>query len=132
MSTNLIGYELETYTFTIEKGKIKELALAIGDNQKEFLQGERIQPTFPTIIEFRLSQNPIPEQLGLREDKLLHGEQEYEYLGEIVPGDEITLKGNVEDYYIKSNKRFIVIKREFTNQIGELVLISRTTIIEME
>ncbi|NWQ43748.1 MaoC family dehydratase N-terminal domain-containing protein [Bacillus sp. EB106-08-02-XG196] len=131
MSTNLIGRELEPYSFPIEKGKIRELALAIDDNQNDFIQGERIQPTFPTVIEFRLSQNPIPKQLGLKEDKLLHGEQEYEYLGEIVPGDELTVKGIVEDHYIKSKKNFIVVKREFTNQNGELVLISRTTIIEM-
>ena len=54
MSTGLeekVGLKLETYTFRIEKGKIKELALAIGDLKEEYLNGESVPPSsFPYPI----------------------------------------------------------------------------------
>ena len=55
MSTGLeekVGMQLEAYTFRIEKGKIKELAQAIGDLKEEYLNGEAVPPTFPTVIDF--------------------------------------------------------------------------------
>jgi hypothetical protein len=125
-----IGFEFEPYTFKIEEGKIRELALAIGDNREDYITGSKVPPTFATVIEFRLSQNPIQDQLGLPPDKILHGEQEYEYVGNMRPGDEISVRGFVQDAYTKANMNFYVVKREFTNQHSKLVLLSTTTIIE--
>lgn len=133
MSTTLeekIGMKLEAYTFRIEKGKIRELALAIGDLQEEYLTGERILPTFPTVIDFWGGGASASDLLGLNVKKVLHGEQEYEYIGEIKPGDEITVSGVVENAYTKSAMNFVILKKEFVNQNGELVLISRSTVIE--
>ena len=62
--------------------------------------------------------------------KVLHGEQEYEYIGVIKPGDLITVKGVIEDAYTKAAMNFIIVKKEFFNEEGELVLISRSTTIE--
>ena len=133
MSTALkekIGLELETYTFKVEAGKIKELALAIGDLKEEYLNGEVTLPTFPTVIDFWGGGVSTSTVLGLNMKKVLHGEQEYEYLGSINPGDEITVTGVVEDVYTKAAMNFVVVKKEFTNQNGEKVLISRSTTIE--
>ena len=133
MSTGLkekIGMKLETYTFKVEKGKIKELALAIGDLREEYLNGEAILPTFPTVIDFWGGGASTSDLLGLNVKKVLHGEQEYEYLGEIKPGDEITVTGVVEKVYTKAAMNFVILKKEFVNQHGETVLISRSTVIE--
>lgn len=133
MSTALeekIGMMLETYTFKVEAGKIKELALAIGDLKEEYLKGETILPTFPTVIDFWGGEASTSDLLGLNVKKVLHGEQEYEYLGEIQPGDEITVTGVVEAAYTKAAMNFVVLKKEFINQNGEMVLISRSTVIE--
>ena len=62
--------------------------------------------------------------------KVLHGEQEYEYLGEIKPGDDISVSGEVEKAYTKAKMNFFVVRKDFVNQHGETVLISRSTIIE--
>lgn len=124
------GMKLEPYTFKVEKGKIKELALAIGDLKEEYLTGERILPTFPTVIDFWGGGASTSDLLGLNVKKVLHGEQEYEYIGEIKPGDEITVTGVVENVYTKSAMNFVILKKEFVNQNGELVLISRSTVIE--
>ena len=125
-----IGQELEPYTFLVEKGKIKEMALAIGDHKEEYLNGERILPTFPTVIDFWGGGSSTSELLDLDVKKVLHGEQEYEYLGEMKPGEEITVKGCIEDVYTKAAMNFVIIKKEYFNQSGELVLRSRSTIIE--
>ncbi|MFB5284138.1 MaoC family dehydratase N-terminal domain-containing protein [Peribacillus sp. Hz7] len=133
MSTGLkekIGMKLDTYTFKVEKGKIKELALAIGDLREEYLNGEAILPTFPTVIDFWGGGASTSDLLGLNVKKVLHGEQEYEYLGEIKPGDEITVTGVVEKVYTKAAMNFVILKKEFVNQHGETVLISRSTVIE--
>lgn len=122
--------KLDSYTFKVEKGKIKEFALAIGDLQEDYLNGERMLPTFPTVIDFWGGGVSTSELLGLNVKKVLHGEQEYEYLGEIKPGDEITVSGIVENVYTKAAMNFVVLKKEFVNQNGELVLISRSTVIE--
>ena len=133
LSTGLkekIGMKLETYTFKVEKGKIKELALAIGDLREEYLNGEAILPTFPTVIDFWGGGASTSDLLGLNVKKVLHGEQEYEYLGEMKPGDEITVTGVVEKVYTKAAMNFVILKKEFVNQNGETVLISRSTVIE--
>ncbi|USK61718.1 FAS1-like dehydratase domain-containing protein [Peribacillus asahii] len=133
LSTGLkekIGMKLETYTFKVEKGKIKELALAIGDLREEYLNGEAVLPTFPTVIDFWGGGASTSDLLGLNVKKVLHGEQEYEYLGEMKPGDEITVTGVVEKVYTKAAMNFVILKKEFVNQHGEKVLISRSTVIE--
>jgi len=133
LSTGLkekIGMKLETYTFKVEKGKIKELALAIGDLREEYLNGEAILPTFPTVIDFWGGGASTSDLLGLNVKKVLHGEQEYEYLGEMKPGDEITVTGVVEKVYTKAAMNFVILKKEFVNQNGETILISRSTVIE--
>ncbi|WP_328820930.1 FAS1-like dehydratase domain-containing protein [Peribacillus faecalis] len=130
MIEDLIGKKLETYTFTVEKSKIKELALAIGDLKEEYLNGEAIMPTFPTVIDFWGGGASTSELLNLNVKKVLHGEQEYEYFGEIKAGDVITVNGIVENVYVKAAMNFFILKKEFVNQNGETVLIARSTIIE--
>lgn len=124
------GMKLEPFTFQVEKGKIKELALAIGDLRAEYLSGEAVMPTFATVIDFWGSGISSSELLGLNMKKVVHGEQSYEYLGEIRPGDKITVHGVVEDVYTKAAMNFVILKKEFINQHGKTVLISRSTIIE--
>ena len=109
MSTSLqekIGITLETYTFKVESGKIREFALAIGDLKDEYLNGEKILPTFPTVIDFWGGGKSTSELLGLNKKKVLHGEQEYEYLKEIKPGDVITVKGVLENAFTKGFHEF--------------------------
>ena len=133
MSTALqeiVGMELEVFTFRVEPGKIKELALAIGDLKEEYLTGGKVMPTFPTVIDFWGNGVSTSAVLGLNMKKVLHGEQEYEYIKEIKPGELITVKGVIEDAYTKAAMNFIIVKKEFYNEKGELVLISRSTTIE--
>jgi hypothetical protein len=124
------GLELETYTFKVEAGKVRELAQAIGDLKEEYLKGEKLPPTFPTVIDFWGAGVSTSVALGLNMKKVLHGEMEYEYVGEIKAGDLITVKTVIDDVYTKAAMNFVIIKKEYFNESGELVLISRSTTIE--
>ena len=133
MSTELeekIGMKIESYTFRVEKGKIRELALAIGDLKEEYLNGEAVLPTFPTVIDFWGGGASSSEILNLNMKKVLHGEQEYEYFREIIPDEEITVHGVIEKAYTKASMNFFVLRKDYLDEQGEPVLISRSTIIE--
>lgn len=133
MSTELeekVGMKIESYTFRVEKGKIRELALAIGDVKEEYLNGEAVPPTFPTVIDFWGGGASSSEILNLNMKKVLHGEQEYEYFREIIPDEVITVRGIIEKAYTKASMNFFVLRKDYLDEQGETVLISRSTIIE--
>lgn len=126
------GLKLETYTYEVEKGKIREFAISIGDEREEYLNGTKIPPTFPTVIDFWGGGSSTAALLNLDAKRVLHGEQSYEYKGSIHPGDRITVSTIVEDIYEKASMNFVVLKKEYRNQHQDLVLISRSTVIERQ
>lgn len=126
------GQIIDTYTYKVEPIKIRELALAIGDDKEEYLNGEKLPPTFPTVMEFWGGGYNHYEKIGFNISRVLHGEQSYNYIGHIKPGDIITITATVDDVYTKADMKFVVIKKEYVNQDGELVLHSKSTWIEKQ
>jgi len=93
-----IGKTFQILSWEVERGKIRELVKAIGDGNLIFINRESaIQsgyrdtpepPTFTTIP--MMSTNilmDIIHDLQIDYSRLLHGEEGYEYLREIYPGD---------------------------------------------
>src|SRR3954451_11125008 len=88
----LIGLELPPYTYTVERGKIREFALAIGDPNPiyydeeaaryEGYEGIPIPLTFLQSIDLwgGYSFDQKCQILNLNPVKILHGEQEYSHL----------------------------------------------------
>jgi acyl dehydratase len=127
----------------VERGKIREFARAIRDDNriyvdeayaKETVGGIMPPPTFTMTLGF-WEEGPRKPLLTYDVRRLLHGEQEFEYLAPIYAGDTLTAVGRVADVYEKAGSRggtmtFGVLETTFTNQRGEKVLISRATLIE--
>lgn len=130
MIKNKIGIKTATTTFSIEPGKVKEFALALGDSNPAYEKGDSLPPTFATVIDFWSGGDSLGELLELNMEKVLHGGQDFEYVGKIKPGDVITTEGEVENAYTKAGMNFYVLKKMYYNQRGDLVLISRSNIIE--
>lgn len=141
----LIGKELPSFQMPIERGKIKEFAEAIGDDnpiyrdpayaKKSLFGGILAPPTFTATKAFWRTGGTNAEIAGLDNRFLLHGEEEYEYFKPILAGDTLTCKGKISEAYEKAGKRggtmtFVVFEFTFHNQRGEKVLISRSTIIQ--
>lgn len=140
--SKLVGIELSRFSFQVERGKIRELVQAIGDDNPLYTdptyaraQGYRdiiAPPTFGTCMEFWGGQDfmAMCSKLQLNPVKVLHGEQEYHYLGEIYPGDIIEALCVLKDYVNKGKMHLFIMETNYRNQTGETVLISRSTIIE--
>ncbi|MCL6611212.1 MAG: MaoC family dehydratase N-terminal domain-containing protein [Peptococcaceae bacterium] len=132
------------YSFAVERGKIREFALAIGDPREICLDPEKAAqagyadvaapPTFGIAVD--LWGGPdfarLCEILKADPVKVLHGEQEYEYLGDIVAGDVLTVRTSVTDHAEKRNMRLITLRRVYVNQRNEEVLRCRTVVVELK
>ena len=150
-----LGMEFPSYSFEVEKGKIAEFAMAISQKEnkdqlnpiyadreaakkagyKDIIAPPTFQTSFPLWASGGLM--PIIQALNINLIRLLHGEEEYDYLGAIHPGDIMTGKSKVVDMYDKEKKdkpgkfmEFTVIETEIRNQLGELVIKSRSTLVE--
>jgi hypothetical protein len=142
---DLIGIEFKPYRFEIEKGKIKELVSAIGDDN----------PIYTSLKDAKAEGNdriPVPltflntidlwggygfeekvMKLNLNPVKVLNGEQEFEYYSDIYAGDEISVNSlvvNAETKIGSSGKMELITTENFyKNQNDELVAISRNVIV---
>jgi acyl dehydratase len=147
-----LGMEFPVYTFTVTKDKIIEFAIAVSQKEtreqinpiysdeeaakKAGYQGIPIPPTFPISSFFWTGGGlmEVVKTLGLDLNRLLHREEEFEYFGNIYAGDVITRKMKVTDMFEKGKKeRFVsvtVLETEIINQRGELVVKSRTRLME--
>jgi acyl dehydratase len=141
----LIGLEFTPYSMAVEKGKIKELARALGDDnpiyfdleaaKKEGYDGIPIPPTFFQIIDLWGGMGSVEkvEKLKLNLARVLHGQQQYEYLGDIVAGDVLSVTSKVVHAETKTGSTgamdLITTENQYRNQRGELVAIARNTLV---
>ena len=140
------GKSLPPYEFRVERVKIQEFVQAIGDHNplfrdRKFAISEGYQdtpcpPTFFTSAfqEFTGAFFRVFEELEVKLENVLHGEEEYEYLAEVYPGEILTCNSRIESIVEKQSKSgkmdFIILKTSFMNQAGEEVLRARSHIIE--
>ncbi|WP_342512053.1 MaoC family dehydratase N-terminal domain-containing protein [Sporosarcina sp. FSL K6-1522] len=137
-----VGMEFEPYQFTIERGKIKEFALAIGDDNPIYFDREAAQqagfrdvpmpPSFATVIDLWAGPDfeSLVTLLEMNPLKVLHGEQGYDYLNDICAGDEISVKTRVTEAITKKGMNLITTEKAYTNQHNEQVLVARAVVIE--
>lgn len=142
---DLIGLEFKPYQFEIEKGKIKELIAAIGDDNPIYSSVEAAQEAGYENIPIPLTFLQVVDTWGgygfdekvkklkLNPVKILHGEQEYEFFEEIYPGDVLSVISKVVNAEVKKGSTggmdLITTENQYTNQKGKLVAISRSTTV---
>jgi acyl dehydratase len=130
-------------TMPIERGKIREFARAIKDDDPLYLDeefarreaGGLLTPiTFlQTIAHWDDGAGRPRPPFDLR--RVLHGEQEFEFLAPIHAGDVLTAVSRLTDLYEKPGRRggtmaFAVTETAFTSQRGTLVARARHVTIE--
>ncbi len=126
------GREFPPFSYHVERGKLREFLLAIGEDAAE-AEGESalIPPTFPTVFAFwgGLNLEQALGELGIALWQVLHAEQEYEYLGPIRAGDTVTGHLQIADVYARAGMDFLELRLEYVNQRGEAVLRERSLLI---
>ena len=138
-----IGLSAEPTTLRVEFGKIREFARAIKDDNPIYFDelyarreagGVMPPPTF-TMTQAFWEDGANRIDLGLDMRRVLHGEQEFEYLRPVHAGDTLTARPRVSNVEKRPGKRggemtLITLETEYRNQSGEVCLYSRSTIIE--
>jgi len=141
----MINKEFPPFAWEVERGKIRELVQAIGDKNPIYLSrevavqdGYQDTPASPTFITVPMMWTNILidviKALKINYAKVLHGEESYEYLKEIYPGDVLTGKMRVLSMDEKSGKSgsmdLIRLETIYSNQQNEVVLKANTLLVE--
>jgi hypothetical protein len=125
-----VGYALPLFTVTVDPGRIAAFARAIGE--RDLTASERVAPlTFMKVLEGEDgSSRKILEVLEVPLARVLHAEQQFDYLAPIVPGQAVTVSRRVVDLYEKKGgaMEFIVIESVFTSEQAEVLGRSRQVV----
>lgn len=126
--------------WVVEQGKIAEFARAVLNEDDAYMRTDAVAPpTFPQSMALWRARAPRPEsgtgRGGLDMRRVLHGEQEFEYVRPLRAGDVLTATSHVKDRFEKEGKRggtmtFIISETVFRDQDGEVVAYSRGTTIQ--
>jgi acyl dehydratase len=141
------GKEYAAFTVTVERGKIKEFARAIGDLSPFYLDdavgrasewGDIIAPpTFPTTFRDETADTgSMLRDLGVDIGRILHGEQEFEHYKPIRPGETYLCRSRVTDIYEKTGRSgamaFVVREMAVTDGDNEIVcLVRHITVVRL-
>jgi len=143
-----VGVSFPPFSIEVERCKIHELALAIGDDNPIYHSREAAQaagykdvplfPTAPTIFSF-WGNTELANHLGsvgINVMRVLHGEEEYEYLAPIYPGDMLTGVTSIVDGRTRKTREgsmdIVTTQTRYTNQNSQPVLIARTMAVVRE
>jgi hypothetical protein len=133
---SIVGTEMGTVSFPVERGKIREFANAILDDNPVYQEEKPPAPlTFTMAQSFWPREGGDMSQVNINFAMVVHGGQEFEYLGPVHAGDSLKGRSRVADVYEKEGKRggkmrFYTFETTFSNQNGEDVVISRNILIE--
>jgi len=119
------GKVFEPFDLTIERGKLREFLMALGDDNPAYaVDDPPIPPTFSTVFTFwgGVGLQAILKAVGVEIQNVLHAEQGYEYLVPMHVGDTITGQSRVENIYAKGGMDFVELVTEYKNQHGQPVL----------
>lgn len=137
-----IGYQFGSFTADIEKGRLRFFAKAIGETNPIYTCEEAAQkngyktipapPTFAMALDMEAPEFlPVLKLLDMDLGRILHGSQEFDYLGQIYAGDQITISSKIKNIFEKKGGalEFVVLENEYTNQDNELVSRARQTLV---
>ncbi len=136
----IVGKEYPPFPVTVERGRIKDFARALGDLNPFYIDdavgaaspwGDVIAP--PTFaVSFRgegADSSALLRDLGVDISRVLHGEQEFEIHRQLVPGETYLCRTKILDIYEKTGRSgpmaFVVRETAVTDRTGEIVMSTR-------
>lgn len=144
MDPSAAGKTFPPYEFHVERGKIREFADALGDQNPIYRDpayaartplGAIVAP--PTLLRtFLYEPRTAAEALKVKDwSYIVHGEQEFEYFAPIFAGDVLSAQDRIVSITEKESRRagklhIAVIETTFHNQRGDKVQVARRTLVE--
>jgi acyl dehydratase len=147
--TSKIGHSFPPFAVTIERAKIRELASAVGDDNPVYQGQHKAQaagypdvppsPTVATMFLFWGNTHFVEQlaELGLDINRLMHREEEYEYLAPMQPGETLmgvmtVLDGASRRGPHNTSIDLVTLQIRYTNQQDRPILIATTRLISRE
>ena len=147
--TSKTGHSFPPFTVDIERSKIRELALAIGDDNPIYSSRQAAQaagypdvpvpPSIGTMFLFWGNVHFVEQlaELGLNVARIIHLEETYEYLaplhaGEIVTAVTTVLDGATRKGPQNSSIDLFTLQFRYTNQQDQPVLIATSRFVVRE
>lgn len=142
---SLIGLDLGEISFPLERGKIRELAAAVleddpvytdaGAARKAGFDGIPAPLNFPVVAMHWRAEDDMIAALGLDLRRVLHGEVAWEYLKPVGAGTQLTASRRVADITTREGKRggtmtLVQVETEFRDGAGDVVTRQVDTLIE--
>lgn len=127
--------------YEVSRVKIKEFALAIGDENPIYLNREAARaaghpdvvapPTFPIVFTLTGASEALADpEFGLNFAMVVHGEQRFEYRRPIYAGDVLNHTSTIMDIRSVGRNEFVTVRSDVTALDGELVCTTYNTIVE--
>jgi acyl dehydratase len=141
-----IGQSFAPFTYEVQRNKIHELTNAIGDTnpiyhsreaaQEAGLPDVPISPTTPTMFSFwgNRQRGSSLAEVGIDVRRILHGEEEYEYIAPIYPNDVLTgtttlVSGKTRQGSDGRSMDILTTETRYVNQHNQHVLSTRSTVV---
>jgi hypothetical protein len=130
------AYAGRPWELVVERGKIAEFAEAMSCDDPSYRGPEAIIPPTFLTTSGRWAPPGVRVDVGFDRKRLLHGEQEYIFHGDLPgAGDVLTAQERVVDRYSKPGKRggtmrFATVVTEYRDAGGALVAEAKATFIE--
>jgi acyl dehydratase len=135
------------FELPVERGKIREFALAVGEDNPLFFDSEEARrhglpdivapPTFTVTQLWEVPRDEREKRLGARLDyeRVLHGEQEFTYKRLPVAGEVLRGTMRISNDVTKEGRRggtmrFVTYESRFVDGDGDEVLTARYTLLE--
>ena len=139
--------EVIEFTLAVERDKIQEFAMAVGEDNKVYYDPQFAHlegfpelpapPTFTVTQIFEVPRDEREQRLGanLNYARVLHGEQEFLYKRLPVAGEKLNAKMRIAKDFVKEGKRggqmrFVTYETRFEDANGDEVLTALYTLIE--
>ncbi len=134
----MLGHSFPAFTLEVERSKIRELALALGDKNPIYhdlaaahaagYSDLPLPPTAATILTFWGNTHMWQQmqEIGISVERVLHGEEEYTYLAPVQPGDVLTGVMTIIDGKSLRGTDIVITETRYTNRRGEHVLSAKT------
>jgi acyl dehydratase len=126
--------------YPVGAGKIREFADAIGDPNPVYRDAAAAKaagyrdviapPTFATILNITTIKTIVDDpDLGLDWDRVVHGEQTFEYERPVTAGDALVVTAGIENIMTRAGNEFLTVRARVDTVEGEPVLVSRALIV---
>lgn len=135
---SIIGRSSPEFTLTVEAGKIKEFAAAIGDDNSAYWDegqpgGLVAPPTFSHVLRSG-KMELLMSDCGLDATRFLHGEHEIIFERPLRPGDRLRYRIAISDVREAAGRRsgpmdIVVMETLVTDMDGKLVQTIRQTFV---